>query len=144
MSVIFNMKPTSVIKANLGLNQDGKVNKFFVNRVAQRMDRYVPIRDGNLRKYVIDGNYIIYNQKYAHYMYIGEIYGPNIPIYKDGEIVRWLSPKTKHPTGRPIDYSQSIARGHEFAGPYWDKRMWSAEKDELIKEVQKFIDKGGN
>ena len=144
MSIYFKMNPTSVIKAKLGVNPDGKVQKYFVNRVAQRMDRYVPIRDGNLRKYVIDGNLIIYNQPYAHYMYKGEVYGPNIPIFKDGVIVRWISPKQKHPTGRPIDYSQSIARGHEYAGPYWDQRMWSAEKDELAKEIQKFVERGGN
>lgn len=27
-------------------------------------------------------------------------------------------------------------------GPYWDKRMVSAEMQDVIKEVQNFIDKG--
>ena len=27
--------------------------------------------------------------------------------------------------------------------PYWDKRMVSAEMNDVVKEVQAFIDKGG-
>lgn len=31
---------------------------------------------------------------------------------------------------------------HLGTGPYWDKRMVSAEMNDVVKEVQAFIDRG--
>lgn len=31
---------------------------------------------------------------------------------------------------------------HHGTGPYWDKRMVSAEMNDVVKEVQAFIDRG--
>lgn len=140
-----SLKPISTIKANLGLQPNGPVQKFFTETCARYMDNYVPFRDGNLANYYIEGDdKIVYNQPYAHYMYIGKVMGPNVPIKnEDGIITGWFSPiKPKYYTGKDIDYSQSIARGHTYAGPYWDKRMWSAEKNKIIKEVQDYINRG--
>lgn len=140
MSVKTNLKPISTIKANLGIDPDGRVTKFFVATCAKKMDKYVPYRTGTLAKYKIEGNKIIYDQPYAHYMYEGKVMGPNIPIKdKNGNIIKWWSKGPKHYTGADIDYSSSIASGHLYAGPYWDKRMWSAEKDKIIKEVNRAI-----
>ena len=141
------MKPTSVIKARLGIEPNVPVHTFFTKRCAEHMDNYVPYEEGHLAytNRTIETNRIIYNSPYAHYMYEGKVMGPNIPIKEDGIIVGWFSPKgkPKHYTGKNIDYSKSIARGHTQAGPYWDKRMWSAEKDDIIKEVQEYINRGG-
>lgn len=46
---------------------------------------YVPFQQGTLRSSVrypqgIDGGEIEYNTPYAHYLYQGEVYGPNIPL----------------------------------------------------------------
>ena len=30
---------------------------------------------------------------------------------------------------------------HEYAGPYWDKRMVSAEADDVVKEVQDYVNR---
>lgn len=141
-----NMKPTSIIKARLGLQKGGAVHKFFTDTCYKHMDNYVPYADGNLAKIVeIGTDYIIYSMPYAHYMYEGKVMGPNIPIKENGMIVGWFSPKDKkkHYTGTNIDYSKSIARGHANAGPHWDKRMWSAEKNTVIQEVQDYIEKNG-
>lgn len=143
MSVKVKMQPTSTIKAQLGINPNGVVQKYFVKKCADHMDKYVPFRTGQLAKYKIQGNLIIYDQPYAHYMYEGKVMGPNIPIKnKDGLITGWCSPKgkAKRYTGKDIVYNKS---GHQFAGPYWDERMWSAEKDDIIKEVQELINSGG-
>lgn len=139
------MKPIGVIKARLGIEPNGRIQKFFTATCAKHMDKYVPYDEGNLADYRIDGNLIIYEQLYAHYMYEGKVMGPNIPIKEDGIITGWFSPKgqAKHYTGKDIDYSKSKARGHKFAGPHWDSRMWTAEKDEIIKEVQNEINRGG-
>lgn len=141
-----NMKPISRIKARLGIEPNGRIQKFFTSECAKAMDKYVPYDEGNLADYRIEDNLIIYEQPYAHYMYEGKVMGPNIPIKEDGIITGWFSPKgkPKHYTGKDIDYSKSKARGHNFAGPNWDKRMWTAEKDDIIKRVQKEIERGGN
>ena len=74
-------------------------------------DPLVPFRGGALRNSVrypngITGGQIMWDTPYAHYQYVGEVYGPNIPKKdKEGNIIGWWSPpgKKKHPTGRPIE-----------------------------------------
>ena len=109
------MQPTSVIKANLGIEPNGKVQKFFTNTCYRYMDKYVPKDNGILRENVtIDSNSITYEQKYAHAQYIGEVNG--------GKVVNYTTPGT---------------------GPYWDERMKSADMQNVVAEVQDFIDRGG-
>ena len=109
------MQPTSVIKANLGIEPNGKVQKFFTNTCYRYMDKYVPKDNGILRENVtIDSNSITYEQQYAHAQYIGEVNG--------GQVVNYTTPGT---------------------GPYWDKRMVSAEIQDVIAEVQNYVNKGG-
>ena len=106
------IKPTSVIIANLGLEPNGRVHKYFVSECAKEMDRYVPKDEGILRNYKINGKNIIYDQLYAEYQYYG--------IRKDG------THKVQHYTTAGT-------------GPYWDKRMWSAKGQDIINRVQKII-----
>ena len=106
------MKPTSVIIANLGLQEDGEVQSFFVNRCAQRMDKYVPysrLQKDHLRQYKIEGHYIIYDKDYAKYQFYG--------MRADG------SHKVQNYTTAGT-------------GTHWDKKMWSAEGHLLEQEVQ--------
>lgn len=109
------MQPTSVIKANLGIEPNGKVQKFFTNTCYKYMDKYVPKDNGLLREIVtIDSDSITYEQEYAHAQYIGEVNG--------GKVVNYTTPGT---------------------GPYWDERMVSAEIQDVVREVQDYINKGG-
>ena len=109
------IKPTSVIKANLGIEPNGKVQKFFTNTCYRYMDKYVPKDNGLLRGIVtIDSNSITYEQEYAHAQYIGEVNG--------GKVVNYTTPGT---------------------GPYWDERMKSADMQNVVAEIQDFINKGG-
>lgn len=139
MAVKVNLKPTSVITARLGINHKGPVHKFFTNTCALHMDKYVPFRTGALAEtVVINGkttsnvkeDEIVYAQKYAIYPYLGirknaefEMNGESYRLYKN---MRYRTDK------------------HSLSGPHWDKRMWSAEKDSIIKEVQNFIKKRGD
>lgn len=43
----------------------------------------------------------------------------------------------KTPTDRDLKHSG-------ITTSYWDKHMWSAEKDDVIKEVQDYVRKRGN
>lgn len=142
-NVEIKIKPISVIETELGIEPNGKAHAYFTELCAEHMDKYIPYREGFLSQInrVINVDSIEYNSPYAHYMYEGKVMGPNIPI-KDanGNIVRWFSKGPKYYTGADIDYSKSQAQaGHEFAGPYWDKRMVSAEKEELKEELSKYI-----
>ena len=142
-SVKVNIKPTSEIIAKLGIQPNGPAHTYFTEKCAEHMDKYVPYREGNLAyaNMYTTTDEVHYASRYAQYMYEGKVMGPNIPI-KDanGNIVKWFSRKPKYLTDRDIDYSQSRANPeHEFAGPHWDKRMWSAEKDEVVKEVAEYV-----
>lgn len=125
MSIKVELKPISVIEARIGIQPNGPVHKFFTHTCAIHIDKYVPYRTGTLAGTVVEnGNTtsnvttdkIIYAQNYAVYVYKGIVKGKNINYRLD-----------KHP----------------LAGPYWDQRMWSAEKDKVIREVQKYVRKNG-
>ena len=120
------MKPTSVIKARLGIEPKGPVHQWLTNTVALHMDKYVPwdtgalaetvVVNGVINKANVTEDTIHYDQPYAIYVYKG---------------VR---------NGKDMHYQTDM---HTLAGPYWDKRMWSAEKHQVIKEVQNYFNKYG-
>lgn len=96
------------IKTSLGIDPNGAMQKFFVAECVRRMDKYVPMDEGNLReKITIGKNYVDYNVPYASVQYEGYIKGTKI---------------TKYTT--PNTY------------PHWDKKMWSAEGDLVIKTIK--------
>jgi len=113
-----SMKPVSEIKARLGLEINGKVQQFFTNTCYKHMDKYVPQGDtGNLRTIVdIQPDSITYESNYARYQYYG--------VREDGthQVKNYTTPGT---------------------GPYWDKRMVSAEMKNVVKEVQDYVKHGG-
>lgn len=72
------IKPISVIKAELGIEPNGRVHRFFTDTCKKHIDKYVPKGEtGNLRRVVNTGvDYITYEQEYAHAQYIGYTKGP--------------------------------------------------------------------
>lgn len=108
------MKPISVIKADLGINPNGKVQRFFTDTCRKKMDKYIPMDTGALADtWDMGADYITYEQPYAHYQYIG----------------------ISH-SGKPLIHS---TEKHPYAGPYWDKRMWSAEGKDVVRKVQEYV-----
>ena len=121
----FKMEPISKIKADLGIEPGGKVQKFFTAECARQMDPFVPFDKGILAGTVIQGGQttknvkattITYKTKYALYVYKGKSHGKPMIIHKD-----------KHP----------------HATSHWDKKMWTAKKIDIVKSVQDYIDRGG-
>ena len=111
------LKPTSQIKIALGIEPNGRVQRFFTNTCYKHMDKYVPMDEGNLRTNVdIQPSTITYESPYARYQYYG--------IREDGthQVRNYTTPGT---------------------GTYWDKRMVSAEMQDVIEEVQNFVNRGG-
>ena len=116
------MKTVNNIEARLGLDKDGRVQKYFTNACAKHMDKYVPMDSGNLADYYIESpDKIVYHQPYARYQYYG--------VRQDGS--------------HKIDPNNRDRSKHPLATSYWDKVMWSAEKQDVIKETQKYFEHGG-
>ena len=107
------LKPISEIEARLGIQPNGPVQRFFTNTCYKHMDKYVPMDKGDLRTNVlVSYDTITYQSPYARYQYYG--------VREDGsnKVKNYTTPGT---------------------GPYWDKRMWSAEKTIVINEVQNYV-----
>lgn len=105
-----------------------KAQEFIDRECIVQMIPYTPWRNGFLEQSVklgtvLGSGELRYLSPYARYLYYGEIYGPNIPIYEGDRIVGYFSPKgqKKHPTGRPLHYNPS--NGHQLAGKLWFERM---------------------
>lgn len=103
------------IKQKIGIDVNGDGQKFFTNTCYNRMDKYVPKDTDNLRRVVtITPNSITYEMPYAEYQYRG--------MRADGTrvVTNYTTPGT---------------------GSYWDKKMVTAEGDEVVEELQKFINR---
>lgn len=89
-------------------------------QVVADCDPLIPFQQGALRNSVnypqgIYGGEIEYNTPYAHYQYMGQVYGPNIPIRDaEGNITGYWSPPKKHPTGRQLQYHTAGTGDHWF------------------------------
>lgn len=71
------LKPISEIKANLGIEPNGRIQKFFTATCAKHMDKYVPKDTGILRENVVlQSDSITYQSPYAHAQYVGYTKGP--------------------------------------------------------------------
>ena len=111
-----DLTPTSVIIANLGLEKNGRVQKFFTNDCAKHIEKYEPYDTGTLSNTKeIGDDYLYYNQPYSKIVYYGVRNGKGLNYHTDK---------------------------HKLAGPYWDKRMWTAEKNDIIQETQRFLERG--
>ena len=110
------------------------VNKFIASDVRRLCDSYVPFSRGPLKNTAqisSDGQRLTYIQRYAHLMYVGEVYGPNYPLKKGG----WISGKApKKPTGRRIKY-----HGAPMRGAHWDKRMMADHRQDVERDTKGYI-----
>ena len=130
------MKSVSVIEARLGLGTNGRVNRAFAEICKAHMDSYIPKDSGMLRgsARIINNNDIKYNTRYAHYIYVGRKYvmDNGKGAYYSPTYGFWSKPGvSKTDSGEPLHFRNGFS--------YWDKQMWSAEKDECIKELKNYI-----
>lgn len=139
------LKPVGVIKARLGIEPGGAVQKYFCNECYRFMDKYVPYRDGNLKRNVslaTDGTSITYLSPYAHYQYEGKLYvmDNGKGAYYSPTYGFWSKKGArKHATDIPLNYHYEGG----IRGDHWDERMKNAEMEQLEKQVQKYVDTHG-
>lgn len=127
------------------LGKGGPVQKLVDRLVVDYSIPYVPFDTGTLSRspYAVTqfgSGQVVYPGPYAHYQYMGEVYGPNIPIFdsESGELVRFISPKgqRKHPTGKKLTYDTSL---NPLAGPFWIDRMKADRMKDIVKAVEKCV-----
>lgn len=105
-------------------------------QIVKDSEQFVPFSQGALRSSVeypegLYGGEISYNTPYAHYLYEGTVYGPNIPIKDaEGNITGWRSPPNKYPTQRKLKYHTP------GTGPQWFEEAKRRHKQEWIKLVK--------
>ena len=85
-----------------------------------------------LQTSIIGQGLIVYGTPYARYLYYGEVYGPNIPIFEAGELAGFYSPpgQKKHPTGRALTYQGAPERG-----AFWFERMKAEHREDIVREA---------
>lgn len=114
-----------------------EAQKLLNMQVVADCDPLIPFQQGALRNSVnypdgIYGGEIEYNTPYAHYQYMGEVYGPNIPIRdSQGNITGRYSPPKKHPTGRPLQYHTA------GTGDHWFEKAKEQHKQDWIDLVKR-------
>jgi len=135
-------KSKAAMLRRFNLESGGKVQQVIDKAVIDKSLAYVPWDSGTLGKSAygateIGSGKVVYPGPYAHYMYYGEVYGPNIPVFDDdsGTPTRFFSPpgRKKHPTGRELQYKTDV---NPLAGSFWFERMKADRLQEIIKEAE--------
>lgn len=120
-----------------------RAQKFIDSECMRLMVPYTPRRNGFLEQSVklgtvIGSGELRYLSPYARYLYYGEVYGPNFPIFEKGQTqpVAYFSPKgmSKHPTGKKLKFDKSR---HKMAGPFWFNRMKEDHKHGILAGAAK-------
>lgn len=141
-----NGKSTMELRWNKGFSSQmnrnfQNVQEYVDSTVIRYMTPYTPMLNGILYKSAILGTTIgsgeiIQVAPYARYLYYGEVYGPNIPIYENEILIGFWSPPKKHPTGRELKYNTFR---HPLAGKKWFERMKADKKDIILRGAQQII-----
>lgn len=141
----FDFGDSEALMKAKNLETGGLVQKVIDNAVIKWCEPYCPMKTGVLTASartatVLGSGQVVYNTPYAHYLYYGEVYGPNIPVFDDdsGIPTRYFSPKgaKKHPTGRPLQYDTSL---NPLAGSHWFERMIADHADDILKEAKAVV-----
>ena len=132
MSFAVNVKfndTNQIINAH-HLDEKGKVAYFATQDVYRLSEPYTPRDSGMLYRNVeIKDNSIKYMAPYAHYQY----YGMQM-VDKNGSSYAKLGEK-KHYSNKPITYHNGGLRGKQ-----WDKRLVADRLNDIISDIQKYIE----
>ena len=131
MKVKINIDSGSILRRR-GMGNSDALRRHIASEVKRFSDPYVPYQQGLLKNASIanDGRTITYGAPYAHYHWVGEIYGPNIPLGDEG----FFSRGPKSPIGRQMNY-----HGAPMRGPKWTERAMADRKSDLEQSVKTFI-----
>ena len=143
-----DLSPDDIL-AVLGLDDHGRVQQTIDQSVIDYCQPYVPASPDRTLEFSaqvstdIGSGLVIWNTPYAHYQYMGIVYGPNIPIIEPGTgvLMGWFSPpgRPKHPTDRNLTYDTSQ---NPMAGPYWFERMKADRLGDILDAASRAVMQG--
>ena len=133
----------------LKMLDDPKVLKEVNTRIGNAINPFVPMKNGDLRASMrINPKSISWGSglKYAHYQYMGEVYGPNHPIIKNRTIVGWYSTPgmKKYPTGRELGVpGEWMGWRFGYTTPetqhHWDRAFQYQVKQKTNLEITRYL-----
>lgn len=139
MRIQVSMKPVSQILRAHGVTPDGHVQKFLTVTVNRRIGRYMPHVTGALetkQKFISSPTTIEVIGPQVRYLYYGKkmvnAKTGKGPFYIKDVGFRYRKGTKLIPTNEPLKYTKSF---NQLAGPFWDRRMMAAEKNEIAQEV---------
>ena len=139
---VFMPNDTAALLQRFNLQKGGKVQQVNEKCVIDYDLQYAPWETGATAKSAygatqIGSGKVVYPGPASHYLYYGEVYGPNIPVFEDdsGIPTRFFSPpgKKKHPTGRALQYKTDV---NPLAGSFWFERMKADRLQDIIQEAK--------
>ena len=141
---LIDVLPTDDVLAQLGLDEGGRVQRIIDQRVIDYCQPYVPASPDRTLEFSaqisteIGSGQVVWNTPYAHYQYMGIVYGPNIPSIQDGVLMGFFSPpgRPKYPTDRELIYDRAQ---NPLAGPRWFERMKADRLNDILDEARKAI-----
>ena len=141
---------TDDLLAKYGLDPGGLVQRVIDQAVIDGCTPYVPASPNRTLEFSaqvsteIGSGLVIWNTPYAHYQYMGVVYGPNIPRIEPetGVLLGWFSPpgRPKHPTNRKLTYDTGQ---NKLAGPQWFERAKADKLKEWLDEARRAMIQGG-
>lgn len=131
MRARLEMNPTARIAQRLGLDKDGRAQKFHTQNVLRRIQKYMPYRTGaTIRLTIAQTNIsspeIVTDTPYAKYLYYGKAMAGRAP---------------KAVTDRNLSYTKTK---NPLAGPFWDRTLSTAEGAVMARELEDYIRRGGS
>lgn len=126
-----------------GFEKGGRVQKAIDQAVIDYCNKggYVPASPERTLEFsaqlstVVGEGEVIWNTPYAHYQYMGIVYGPNHPIidHDTGVVLGYYSPPQKKPTDRKLTYDKTQ---NPNAGPFWFERMKADHLEDIIRHAE--------
>ena len=124
-----------------GLEKGGRVQYTIDQTVIDFCTPYVPASPNRTLEFSAEAStelgsgMVIWNTPYAHYLYNGEVYGPNFQVMIKG-VMEWRSyaGRPKQPTGRELTYDRSQ---NTLAGPYWFERMKADRMNDILDTARR-------
>lgn len=137
--------PDQILKEK-GLASDGEVQSFHTNNVLNRITKYMPYRTGMTIKVTVNQTninkpVIITNVPYGKFLFYGKLMVDPVTgaagfLTKKGWRSRKEVPKVR--SERDITYTQDF---NPLAGPFWDRRLVSAEMPAMVADLQAYINR---
>lgn len=134
-------------KELLQMLNDDRIKTNINLRIKNDINRFVPKKSGHLRRSArVTPDAIVWSTPYAHYQYMGEVYGPNHPIIRNRTIVGWYSTpgRKKEPTGRELGvpgYWMGWRFGYTTPGTHhhWDQYFTYYVKMKTNQKITRYL-----